>query len=720
MKEKNLPNFVQPTVSLLKMYEIDKQVVEVDEGEIIANKNLIEKTLANLKIGVERISAIVGPNITLYKIVPSVETKISRIQSLAKNVVMGFSEPGIRIVPPILGSSSFGIEIPNRKRQVVSMYSVLNSKAFKESTMELPVALGKTITNEVFMFDLAKMPHLLIGGALAQGKTVAINAIITSLLYKKHPSQLKFVLMDPKMVEYNLYEGLKKHYLAQCPGNEDIIVSDCEKAIQTLNSLVLEMENRYRILNKSQCRNIVEYNKKFQCGGFEANKGYKYLPYIVVVIDEYGDFIMQAGEKIETPIARIAQKARAVGMHLILATQRPSVKIITSIIKANVPGRIALKSSSRKDSCAILDCSGAEKLAWRGDLLISKNEEQPERHQCAFVDTPEIERIVDYIERQQGYFEPMQLPENQEDKMEVAKLEQSLVLSVNSDVHLNDLIGLNSVKQQVNSLYNYLKIKQIRKQKGLKVPIISQHLIFTGNPGTGKTTVARIIAKIYKDLGILKKGHLIETDRSGLVANYVGQTATKTNKLIDSALDGVLFIDEAYMLSRDSGNDYGMEAIATLLKRMEDDRHRLVVILAGYPKEMNDFLESNPGLRSRFNNHLFFPDYSVLELMEIFEFQCKRNDYTISEDAKKKLQTCIQQYYAQKDKTFGNARFVRNLFEETMHTQANRLVNMKKCKYKDLSMIEACDIVISKQRKSRNIFSSLLSLVGLLLVGEIH
>lgn len=410
----DLSRFKQPDTSLLKIYDNDKQAVEVDEDEIIANKNLIEKTLADFKINIERISATIGPTITLYEIVPAAGTKISKIQSLEKDIMMSLSALGIRIIAPIPGKGSVGIEVPNKKRQVVSMYSVLNSKAFKESTMELPVALGKTITNEVYMFDLAKTPHLLVAGATGQGKSVGLNAIVTSLLYKKHPSQLKFVLVDPKMVEFSIYEGLKNHYMAQYPGEEDIIITDCMKVQQTLKSLVQEMEDRYKLLMNAHCRNIIEYNDKFIHRHLNPNEGHKYLSYIVIIIDEFGDFIMQAGKEIETPIARIAQKARAVGMHLILATQRPSVNIITGIIKANVPSRMAFKTASGIDSKTILDAPGAEGLVGRGDLLISTNGAPSERVQCAFVDTPEVERIVKFISEQQSYGEPMQLPEVKE------------------------------------------------------------------------------------------------------------------------------------------------------------------------------------------------------------------------------------------------------------------------------------------------------------------
>ena len=410
----DLPQFKQPEIDLLEIYPNDEQTVEVDYDEQIRNQNLIEKTLSNLGIEIESMKATVGPTITLYEIEPKVGTKNSRIKSLKNDFVM--STRGFRIVAPIPGTETIGIEVPNKNRQTVSMYSVINSKKFKESKMELPVALGKTITNDVCMFDLAKMPHLLVAGSTGQGKSVALNAIITSLLYKKHPSQLKFVLADPKMVEFSIYEGLKKYYMAQYPGEDDIIITDCQKMEQTLNSLVEEMENRYTLLMDAHCRDIIEYNNKIIHHQLNPNKGHKYLPYIVIVIDEYGDFMMQAGKEIETPIVRIAQKSRAVGMHLIIATQNPSTKIVTSVIKANIPGRIAFRTASGTDSSRILGERDAEKLVCRGDLLISYDGNALERVQCAFVDTPEIKRIVKFIGKQQGYSQPMQLPEVKEQK----------------------------------------------------------------------------------------------------------------------------------------------------------------------------------------------------------------------------------------------------------------------------------------------------------------
>jgi len=406
----DLMHYKFPQLSLLKTYPNENMPV-VDMQEQNANKDKIVTTLRNYGIEVESVKATVGPTITLYEIVPQAGTRIAKIRNLESDIMLSLKATGIRIIAPIPGKGTIGIEVPNENPQIVSMHSVIASKKFQEEEKYvLPVALGRTITNEVFMFDLAKTPHLLVAGATGQGKSVGLNAIITSLLYKKHPSELKFVLIDPKMVEFNIYAALEKHYMAKMPDQDNIIITDSTKVIQTLNSLVIEMEERYKLLMSAHCRNIIEYNEKFVNRRLNPEKGHRFLPYIVIVIDEFGDFIMVAGKEVETPISRIAQKARAVGMHMILATQRPSVNIITGVIKANVPSRIAFRVSSMIDSRTILDASGANQLVGKGDLLYSGGSELI-RVQCAFVDTPEVEKIVEYVSKQQAYPSAYMLPE---------------------------------------------------------------------------------------------------------------------------------------------------------------------------------------------------------------------------------------------------------------------------------------------------------------------
>lgn len=405
-----LEHYRYPTLDLLKKYEDDGKPY-IDMQEQNANKNRIVEVLRNFGIEIDAIKATVGPTITLYEITPAQGVRISKIRNLEDDIALSLKAMGIRIIAPIPGKGTIGIEVPNAKASIVSMESVLNSKKFQETTMDLPCAMGKTITNEVFMFDLAKMPHLLVAGATGQGKSVGLNAILTSLLYKKHPAELKIVLVDPKMVEFSIYSNIDKHFLAKVPDDSaSPIITDTTKVVRTLNSLCVEMDARYELLMTAGERNIKDYNKKFIARQLSPEKGHKYMPYIVVVIDEYGDLIMTAGKEIELPIARIAQKARAVGIHMIIATQRPTTNIITGTIKANFPARIAFKVAQGIDSKTILDRMGANQLIGRGDMLFLQGNE-PIRVQCAFVDTPEVVAINNFIAEQQGYATTFELPE---------------------------------------------------------------------------------------------------------------------------------------------------------------------------------------------------------------------------------------------------------------------------------------------------------------------
>lgn len=405
---KDLSHFQFPSTELLRVYDSTGKGVDMEEQK--ANKEKIITTLRNYGIEITSIKATVGPTITLYEIVPQAGVRISKIRNLEDDIALSLSALGIRIIAPMPGKGTIGIEVPNKDPQIVSMQSVIASARFQECSYDLPVALGKTITNEIFMFDLCKMPHLLVAGATGQGKSVGLNAIITSLLYKKHPAEMKMVLVDPKMVEFNIYSVIEKHYLAKLPDAEKAIITDVTKVTQTLNSLTKEMDDRYELLMAASVRNIKEYNEKFRKRRLNPLKGHRFLPYIVVIIDEFGDLIMTAGKEIEMPIARIAQKARAVGMHMIIATQRPTTNIITGTIKANFPARMAFRVTSQIDSRTILDMSGANQLIGRGDMLFSQGSDLV-RIQCAFVDTPEVEGITQYISTQQGYAEAFALPE---------------------------------------------------------------------------------------------------------------------------------------------------------------------------------------------------------------------------------------------------------------------------------------------------------------------
>lgn len=403
-----LSNFKRPGIDLLKDYGDGS--ITINQEELEANKNKIVETLSNYKIGIANIKATIGPTVTLYEIVPDAGIRISKIKNLEDDIALSLSALGIRIIAPIPGKGTIGIEVPNQKASIVSMRSVIGAAKFQNAEMELPIALGKTISNETFVVDLAKMPHLLMAGATGQGKSVGLNAVLTSLLYKKHPAEVKFVLVDPKKVELNIYNKIERHYLAKLPDTEEAIITDNTKVINTLNSLCIEMDNRYELLKNAMCRNLKEYNKKFRERKLNPNDGHSYLPYIVLVVDEFADLIMTAGKEVETPIARLAQLARAIGIHLIIATQRPSVNVITGIIKANFPARIAFRVTSKIDSRTILDSGGADQLIGRGDMLYTQGNELT-RIQCAFVDTPEVERIAAYVGGQKGYADAHLLPE---------------------------------------------------------------------------------------------------------------------------------------------------------------------------------------------------------------------------------------------------------------------------------------------------------------------
>ena len=416
--ELDLPDYQFPTLDLMQDRAIE--VIALDKDELEKNKNQIIQTLKSFGIEIQRISATVGPTVTLYEIVPAEGVRISKIRNLEDDIALNLAALGIRIIAPIPGRGTIGIEVPNTNKQIVSMRTLLASDKFVNNKMSLPIALGKKIDNENYIVDLAAMPHLLMAGATGQGKSVGINAILVSLLYKKHPSQLKFVMVDPKKVELSIYRTIEKHFLAKLPNEEEAIITDTKKVINTLNALCIEMDNRYELLKEAGTRNIKEYNEKFIARRLNPEKGHKYLPFIVLVVDEFADLIMTAGKEVEMPIARLAQLARAIGIHLIIATQRPSVNVITGTIKANFPARIAFKVSAKVDSRTILDTGGAEQLIGRGDMLISYGSELL-RLQCAFVDTPEVEDVVSFIGRQRGYLSAFELPEYEGEDGETQK-----------------------------------------------------------------------------------------------------------------------------------------------------------------------------------------------------------------------------------------------------------------------------------------------------------
>ena len=410
-----LKSYKQPDLKLLNEHDKDGAIT-INQEELEENKEKIIDTLKNYKIGIEKIKATIGPTVTLYEIVPEAGIRISKIKSLEDDIALSLSALGIRIIAPIPGKGTIGIEVPNKNRKIVSMKSLISSKKYQDAEMELPLALGKTISNETLVVDLTKMPHLLVAGATGQGKSVGINAIITSILYKKHPAEVKFILVDPKKVELTLFNKIERHFLAKLPESEESIITDTKKVVKTLKSLCIEMEKRYELLKNAMCRNIKEYNKKFKKRKLNPNDGHKFLPYLVLVVDEFADIIMTSGKEVETPIGRLAQLARAVGIHLIIATQRPSVNVITGLIKANFPARIAFKVTAKVDSRTILDSGGADQLIGNGDMLFTQGNDLI-RLQCGFIDTEEIEKITDIIGSQRGYSEAYILPECEDDSI---------------------------------------------------------------------------------------------------------------------------------------------------------------------------------------------------------------------------------------------------------------------------------------------------------------
>jgi DNA segregation ATPase FtsK/SpoIIIE, S-DNA-T family len=438
----DLPHYQMPTLELLEKH--DNEASTVTNEELVSNKNKIVETLSNYKIQIDKIKATIGPTVTLYEIVPAPGVRISKIKSLEDDIALSLAALGIRIIAPMPGKGTIGIEVPNQNPEIVSMRSVLSSRKFQDNNFELPVAMGKTISNETYVFDLAKMPHLLLAGATGQGKSVGLNCIISSLLYKKHPSQLKFVLIDPKRVELTAYASLEKHYLAKIPDAEEVIITDTKKVIYTLNSLTIEMDQRYQLLEKAAVRNIREYNHKFIKRQLNPEKGHRYLPYIVVIVDEFADLIMTAGKEVETPLARLAQLARAIGIHLVIATQRPTTNIITGVIKANFPARIAFRVTSMIDSRTILDSPGANQLVGRGDMLFAPGSDMI-RIQCAFIDVPETDAITKFISSQRGFSTALYLPEFVEENgnAEIGEIDLS-----KKDNLFNDAARLVVIHQQ--------------------------------------------------------------------------------------------------------------------------------------------------------------------------------------------------------------------------------------------------------------------------------
>ena len=487
-----LPSFKTPELKLLNDYGKNTSIT-VNQEELKANKEKIIETLQNYNIEIEKAKATIGPTVTLYEIIPAAGVRISKIKSLEDDIALSLSALGIRIIAPIPGKGTIGIEVPNKDRKIVSMKSLISSKKYQEAEMELPLALGKTISNDTLVADLTKMPHLLVAGATGQGKSVGINAIITSILYKKHPAEVKFILVDPKKVELTLYNKIERHYLAKLPDSDEPIITDTKKVVRTLKSLCIEMDKRYELLKDATCRNIKEYNKKYKTRILNPNDGHKFLPYLVLIVDEFADIIMTAGKEVETPIGRLAQLARAVGIHLIIATQRPSVNVITGLIKANFPARIAFKVTSKVDSRTILDSGGADQLIGNGDMLYTKGNDLI-RLQCGFIDSDEIEKITDIIGSQRGYSNAYLLPECEEDN----------ISKINDDVEDRDPLFSDAAEIVVTAQQGSASLLQRKMKLGYnRAGRIIDQLEAAGIVGPFEGSKARAV--LVKDLIDLKE-----------------------------------------------------------------------------------------------------------------------------------------------------------------------------------------------------------------------
>ncbi len=736
---------------------------------------VLMQTLNDFKIGANVSQVAMGPTVTRYEVQLEPGILVKKIVALADNLAMSLAAIDVRVEAPIPGKAAIGIEVPNDVCQMVSLRECLATNEFMSAPSKLTFALGKDVAGVYKYADLTRMPHLLVGGSTNSGKSVCLNTIISSILYRATPREVKFVMIDPKRVELSLYDGIP-HLLAP-------VIKDVKQAAGIFRSVLKEMEERYDRFARLGTRNIDGFNSRVPPE--------ERLPFIVVVVDELADLMMQQGPEVETSICRLAQLARPTGIHLVVSTSRPSVDVITGTIKANISSRIAFAVATQVDSRTIIDMPGADRLIGRGDMLFMPiDAAKPVRVQGCYVGERETEDLVRYLRDQEeasytmipsetsasgagdddsddgssdelfepcvrwlivqgqcstsslqrkfkiGYTRAARLVEimeargivgaqdgvkpreillhkealdiffagpdedartaqtfreeappsriinPQKERQQPPLLQKVPEKATSSNIsvllnELNGLTGLEGVKADVSQLVNFLRIQQLRKAKGLSAPDQSLHMVFTGNPGTGKTTIARLIAQIYKSMGILSKGQFIETDRVGLIGGYLGQTAIKTQEIVESAFGGVLFIDEAYSLTEDTyGRDmYGQEAVATLLKLMEDHRDDLIVIVAGYTEPMQKFIRSNPGLQSRFNKFLHFDDYAPAELTEIFRHFAAQGDYRLHPATELKLTDVFSALYAQRDETFGNARLARNLFEKAINAHAGRMVS---------------------------------------------